>query len=470
MHKRRHRIFLLTFLIALPITIASAQEEVIGIGQYFPDEDPVEVAAQAVLPNTVSCFDYYTFGSVRTDLDTQTISTVSGTDITFSGTISNENPYPIVDGTLYVKILRSRGDSNDGNGPDVVDQFTVKGDIILPAKGSSPISFQWKIPSYALTGQYEIATFFTTSRKFNLLGLSFTDDVVGERVPFRIVGDQAEAVSFEKAKVTIDGKPYLFASFPPRVSKTDPIEVKALVKNTSVQAQDATISWIVYQWDAQLRENVVHEESARVTIPAKSTKEVALTVSDASYPVYLVTGTLRWKDTKSIIGARFVREGIDRTRINFPGITGFPLVAGQENSLFSCLHNSGSSPLASGGSLDLSITDRAGNMIHEYRYDGDISGDMMGVVSKFVPEKSYDYFRLTARLYQDDVFVDEADLVFDCEQIDPTLCSPVAEPEQTNNATRYLMLLMLGVGVLVILFALRRLITRRPNTTQLPPM
>ncbi|MFZ2719502.1 MAG: hypothetical protein WAZ27_01380 [Minisyncoccia bacterium] len=469
MHKRRHRIFLLTFLIALPFVVASAQEEVIGIGQYFPDEVLAEIAADSVPPNTVSCFDYYTFGSVRTDLSAPTVSAVSGTDISFSGTISNDNSYPIVDGALYVKILRSRGGTNDGNGPDVVDQFAVKGDIVLPAKGTLPISFQWKIPSYAVTGEYEIATFFTTSRKFNLLGLSFTDDVVGERVPFQIIGDQEKVVGFDKSGVTIDGKPYLFASFPPRVSKTDPIDVSALVRNTLAQTQEVTILWTVYQWDAQLRENVVHEESVRATIPANSSQKVSLTVQDASYPVYFVTGSLRWKDTKSIIGARFVREGVDRTRINFPGVTAFPLVKGEENTLFSCLHNSGASPLVSGGSLDLTITDREGNLIHEYRYDGDVTGDMMGVASKFVPEKSYDYFRLTARLYQDGAFLDEANLEYDCEQINPGLCNRDMSTE-SDNSLKYLMMLVLGVAALLIIaFVVRRFSMRRQDA-QLPPL
>ncbi|MBI4088460.1 hypothetical protein HY418_03745, partial [Candidatus Kaiserbacteria bacterium] len=318
------QLLLLGALVAQPGLVA-AQTASPASAAVPPQAEPVAPPA-----NTVSCFDYYTFGSVQANLTAPVVSTVSGTAITFSGKLQNNNPYPIVDGALYVKIFKSRGSTNDGNGPDVVDQFLVKGDIVIPANGSAPLSFQWKVPSYAASGDYQLATFFTSSRKFNLLGLSFTDDVVGNTVPFKVVGEARGIVKFDKASVTINDSSYHFAAFPPRVSASEPATLKAKVRNTSGTAQTAVISWVVYQWDAQLRENAVQEETRQVSVPANSSTDVSITVRDTTYPVYLAVGTLKWQDTQSVIGARFVRDGVDRTRINFPGIMSFPLVAGQE--------------------------------------------------------------------------------------------------------------------------------------------
>lgn len=384
---------------------------------------PVGAPPTAAPTNTVSCFDYYTFGSVQANLTAPVTSAVSGTAITFSGTIVNNNPYPIVDGSLYVKIFKSRGSKNDGNGPDVVDQFVAMGDITIPAKGSIPASFAWNVPSYAQSGDYQLATFFTTSRKFNLLGLSFTDDVVGNTVPFRVSGEQKTGVMFSKSGVTVNGSNYFFAAFPPRVSATDPAKVTATIKNTTNQSQQATVSWTVYQWDALLRKNAVQEESHTVTVPAGGSVPASVTVTDTNYPVYLAVGTLTWKDTKSIVGIRFVRDGVDRTRINFPAVTTFPLVKGQETTLFSCLHNSGSSAVVPNGRLELSILDTAGNVIRDYVYTGAVTGAMMGVADTFIPARSYDAFRLEARLYDGDNFIDEAVLDYDCNDIDPSTCT-----------------------------------------------
>ncbi|OGG58378.1 hypothetical protein A2765_05515 [Candidatus Kaiserbacteria bacterium RIFCSPHIGHO2_01_FULL_56_24] len=462
-------LLLLGALVAQPVMVA-AQVVVID-----PDNDAVPTTALAGAPaNTVSCFDYYTFGSVQAKLSSSVGSTVSGTAITFSGQLVNGNPYPIVDGALYVKIFKTRGTTNDGNGPDVVDQFFVKGDIVIPAKSSAPISFQWRVPSYAQSGDYQLATFVTASRKFNLLGLSFTDDVVGNTVPFKVNGEQQGAVRFDKAGVTIENDAYHFASFPPREDGQKPVTLTAKVRNTTDAAQSATVSWVVYQWDAQLRENAVQEESKQVTVPADSSSDVTITVTDSKYPVYLVVGTLKWKDTQSVIGARFVREGVDRTRINFPGVISFPLNAGQENTLFSCLHNSGESPVVTGGKLELALTDASGNLIHQYTYSGDVTGAMMGVAEKFIPQKDYDYFVLDARLYQGDQFIDEAHLVYDCQTIDPSLCKPHVEPTFLDSITgsiRNIAVIVIGVIILIVVLWIYRRISRKPvNTTQLPPM
>lgn len=424
-------------------------------------------------PNTVSCFDYYSFGSVQAKLTASVASTVSGTPITFSGTLENENPYPIVDGVLYVKVFKTRGSSNDGNGPDVVDQFLVKGDIAIPAGGSVPIQFQWRIPSYAQSGEYQLASFFTTSRKFNLLGLSFTDDVVGNTVPFRVSGEQTSGVQFSKAGVTVDGASYFFAAFPPRVDTTAPVTVAANVRNTTNSAQTAVVSWVVYQWDSQLRENAVQEETRQVTVPAGDSVPISITVRDTKYPVYLAVGTLKWQDTQSIIGVRFVREGVDRTRINFPGVTSFPLVAGEQTTLFSCLHNSGASPLVPDGRLVLTLTDSLGDLIHEYTYTGDVTGAMMGVAEAFTPRKTYDYYVLDARLYRGDEFIDEAHLVYDCQAIDPELCGSKAASsffDSIIGSARSIGAVFLLIIVLIGVIMIYRRMNRRSNTTQLPPM
>ncbi len=454
-------------LLLLPVGFVAAQGT-----EAPPAFDPESAVGPASVPppaNTVSCFDYYSFGSVQANLTTPVVSTVSGAPISFSGTLVNNNVYPIVDGDLYVKIFKSRGDTNDGNGPDVVDQFFVKGDIAIPANGSVPISFQWRVPAYAQSGDYRLATFFTTSRKFSLLGLTFTDDVVGNTVPFKVSGEQTSAVKFDKAGVTFNGEPYYFAAFPPRMGASEPVVLKARVRNTTGALQRATLSWVVYQWDALLRENVVQEETKNITIPAGSS-DVSITVRDAKYPVYLVTGTIKWKDTQSIIGARFVREGVDRTRINFPSVMSFPLVRGQPNTLFSCLHNSGSGAVVSGGSLDLTLTDASGNVIHEYRYDGDITGAMMGVASQFTPNKTYDYFTLTARLFQNGEFVDEANFTYDCQEIDPNLCSTEGVGgASVLDSAKSLAVIVLVVIVLILALWIYRRVSHQPNT-DLPPM
>lgn len=442
-------------------------------GDVPPD---AEVSAQHLFENNVpagniSCFDYYTFGSVQAQLVTRSQSAASGTSVHFSGAVENKNAYPVVDGVLFVKVFKKRA-VHDGNGNDVVGEFVAATDMVIPAYGKKEVAFSWVVPAYATSGEYYIATFFTTSRKFNLLGLSFTDDVVGNTVPFSVVGEQESLVGFVKSGATIQGEPYLFTSFAPHTDKVAPVTVSVPVRNTGSTAERARIHWTTYQWDAQLRENVVHESTQDITVPARGTVPVTYTVTDATYPVYVVKGVLSWKDTTSIIGARFVRDDIDRPRINFPSVTSFPLEKGTEVTLFSCLHNTGSAPRVNGGRLDITLSDMDGTVIHEYRYEGDITGSMMGVADVFVPTETYDQFVLDARLYRDGVFVDEAHLVYDCNTIAPGTCIEKKTSSSLFNTGGDMFLRVLGmlggVVLIIVLFMVVRAM-RQTRPAAVPP-
>ena len=387
----------------LPLSFAAAQTQ----SQQPPPLPSISGGAAPTQPNTVNCFDYYHFGSVQVDVTPGVASAVSGVPITFTGKIKNANPYPIVDGSVYVKIFRERGNGEkDFNGPDVVDQFYAADDLTIPANGQSPISINWNIPAYAASGEYKIATFFTVSHKFNLLGLPFTDDVVGNTASFKVSGELKSTVGFKKDAVTVGGEAYHFAAFPPREDAAKPVTVEATLTNPTSESITVPVTWSLYHWSQNDTANFISSKTDQVTIAAGKTAEVSFVVSDANYPVYLLQGVAKWHDSKSIISVRFVREGKDQLRINYPSLTSYPLIQGQEATLFSCLHNAGQSDLVPGGRLELSLLDQSGKVIHSYTYTGDVTGAMMGVADKFTPDKTYGTFTLDAKLYQGQELVD----------------------------------------------------------------
>lgn len=411
---------------------------------------------------TVPCFDYYSFGSVQANLITSVATAVTGTDLYFTGTLSNSNDYPVVDGTLYVKIFKGQDSENDGNGPDVVDQYAALTNLSIPANGTIPVSFTWSIPSNAVTGQYELATFFVTSERFNLHGLSFTDDIVGAAVPFYVDGERADYVAFDKTSVTVDGEKYFFASAPPRVDSRAPIQIKAQVVNDTDHDEGAVISWEVYQWDAQSPANLVETVNpTRVQIPAGESVPVAFAVTDTDFPVYLIVGTLRWKDTTSILNIRVARAGSDTVRINYPSLSAFPLAAGISNNLFSCLHSVGSSDSVGNGELELVLRDRHSEIIHQYSYNGDITSSMLGVASAFIPDSNYDFVELNAKLLRDGEIVDDVTVIYDCEAIDPSSCLGESDNEPITSdpsATRSHIYLFLGLSTIIVLIVMAGLL------------
>ena len=435
----------------LPLSFAAAQTQ---------PPSPLSPGGTApTQPGTVNCFDYYHFGSVQVDVTPSVASAVSGVPITFTGKIKNANPYPVVDGSVYVKIFKQRGSGEkDANGPDVVDQFYAAEGLTVPADGELPININWSIPSYAVSGEYKIATFFTVSRKFNLLGLPFTDDVVGNTASFKVAGELKNGVSFKKDAVTVAGEKYHFAAFPPRTSATDPVTVEATLTNPTGMSVTVPVTWSLYHWSQNDQTNFITAKTEQVTVAAGKTAKVSFVVDDANHPVYLLQGVAKWHDSSSIINVRFVREGKDHLRINYPSLMSYPLIEGQEATLFSCLHNAGESASVPGGRLELSLLDHKGEVIHSYTYTGDVTGAMMGVAEKFTPKKTYGTFTLDAKLYQGDTLVDQSSVTYDCEELDPTACP-------TESADMSTTFIFGGLAAIVVLaglaFAVNRMRSRR---------
>jgi len=395
---------------------------------------------------TVNCFDYYHFGSIQTQFTAQKYDVKQGDTIEFKGPINNQNDYPIVDGLLYIKVFRTRSTTKDANGPDVVDQFIVKDNLTIPAKGSIPVSFSWKVPESLTEGDYRIASFFMVQKKFNLLGLSFTNDVIGNAFNFRVVEKtpNTKNVQFDTAGVTINDKPYFFAAYPPRVESKTPAVVSAKIINSTNKDETVDITWNLYSWDSIHPDNFIRKVSEKVTIKANSSKNVQITINENTEPVYYLVGELKYKDSKSILDIRFVRPENNRLRINFPSVTSFPIQKGVSSTIFSCLYNSGTSDVVENGKLVLELTDSIGKKITDYIYEGAVTGNMMAVKKDFTPKKNYDHFFLTAQLWQGNKLTDQAKFEYDCNKIDPNLCS------KKSNLLLYILLVVVALILIII--------------------
>jgi hypothetical protein len=400
-----------------------------------------------LLPNTVNCFDYYKFGSVQAEFSALIKTAVAGTPITFSGQVHNANSYPIVQGKLIIKIFKaSATGAKDINGPDIVDEFTALTDATIAANGSVPLTFDWKIPAHLESGNYKAVAFFTVADKFNLLGLTFTDDIIGNSANFTVAGSK-EVVRFNKSEVTINGNSYYFAAYPPRISKDIDAVIEVQLVNTTAVAQNISVVWKAYAWDAQGPGNLLSEHTETITVGAKSNAKAKYTISNTEHPVYYVVAEAKYLDTKSIIGMRFVRNGIYKARINFPSVLSYPLVKGGEAKIFSCMHVMSDIPV-NDGRLLLTLKSPGGKTLHSYEYKGVVTGAMMGIADTFIPEKNLNDFTLKAELFQGTTLVDSAEMKYDCKKLDPDNCS--------NAQTTVLIFAALAAIIVIILISIMR--------------
>ncbi len=375
-------------------------------------------------PGAINCFDYYHFGSVQVDVSPTLAATVPGATMGFMGWIKNTNDYPIVAGEVYAKIFFKKTQDDvltHQNGYALIDQFAVKDNLSLAAKGEQELSFTWDVPYAAETGDYQIAFYFASAKRYNLLGLSFTDDVNGNTADFSILGSTDVAVSFDKNAVKLNGNPYAFAAFPPHFTEDEKVKAEVKLTNPKNETILVPVSWKLYAWDG-LREEALRDLSEEVvTLKPKETKILSHLVPAINASVSYLVVEAKDQDMKSLLDIRFVRDGIEETRINFPSITTYPLKEGEEATVFSCAHST-NQPIVKGNILKLTLRDESDQIIHAYRYQGDITGDMMGVQDVFTPGKTYTTFSLTASLERDGQILEAVTQKYRCQDIDKALC------------------------------------------------
>ena len=438
---------------------------------------PVPSLPGGVTSGPLKCFDHYTFGSVQADLVPGIAQTVPGALLTFSGEVKSANPYPLLDGTLYVKIFhRNENTFKEGDGNEVVDQFVVKDKITLPPQGSLPVQYEWKVPINAEGGEYYAAYFFTTANRYNLMGLSFTDDVVGNQAPFSVTApeDSSGVAKLSKISTTLNDRNHHFAAFPLHFAVGDTVTVKTAITNPTKEAKTMPLQWNQYAWDAMNKDNLRFTKTEVVTLKPNETKEVSYEIQVQRESVVYVTAVTQDLEVKSILNIRYVRDGIEETRINFPSVNKFPLAKDQETTLFACAHST-NQPVVPGNILTLTLKDRGGETIHEYRYEGDITGAMAGFGDNFTPTKNINYATLTATLERNGVIVEQVTQTYDCNVIDSGSCLP--EERSAASALDYikthLMTILLGGVVLLLLGAIIALfIKKRRNHIDAsgPPM
>ncbi len=447
------------------ITIAVVLSTFFSSAQVFAQAPTPAPTPAPVTNGPLNCPDYYTLGSVEASFKSTVNQTVPSSLLTFSGEIVNKNAYPLLRGTLFVKIFqKDKSSFSKGDGNPVVDQFVIKEGITLPANGTIPLTYEWNVPENAEGGEYYTAYFFTTENSYNLMGLSYTDDVIGNQSPFSIKRElDASVAKLSKTKTTLNGQDYFFAAPPLHFAAGEMVRVETIISNPSGEEKRLPLQWSQYSWDAMNPENLRHTKTELVTVPANGEVVVSYEVQPQRESVVYITAVTQDKDVKSFLNIRYIRDGIEETRTNFSAITSFPIKKDIETTLFVCAQ-AVNMETVSGNTLTLSLTDRDGNRIHEYRYEGDIDGLMGGYGEKFIPATDLDYVLLTATLERNGVIVEQVKTEYDCKVIDPSSCAQKEmEIPWTFNKTYLLGALLAGLGILVVIITSLFFINRRRN-------
>ncbi|MCA9363643.1 hypothetical protein KC727_00250 [Candidatus Kaiserbacteria bacterium] len=417
----------------------------------------------------VSCFDYYTFGSVQVDVAPYFSRVLAADPVLFGGEVINNNPYPLVDGQIWMKVFK-QAQTDSGlrkeNGEPLVDFVLVKDGITLTAGERMPIEFTWEVPEYAAAGNYTTAFFFTTAHRYNLLGLSFTDDVTGNTASFKVerLDGGYTPVVFDKNDVYLDGVPVSFALPPRHFAKDTAVAARTTLVNDSDEDRLVELTWTTYQWDGILASHQMATETRTVHVAAQSRKDVVYDTPTLDTAVTFIVAEAKEGDAKSLLNIRYVRDGIEETRLNFPSITSYPLTEGQPVDMFSCVHAT-NVDVVRGNTLTLTLADAFGEVLAEHTYDGDITGAMMAVAERYTPTRDHGTVSLTATLKNAGGVLEEITTTYDCAALAPDSCAAdEADGDGSTAGERVIIAALSVLVVLVVLISLIRYVRGRRDT------
>ena len=440
--------FVLSIALLLPPFITFAQE-----GEPMPfipqPGDPTD-EAMVELP---SCFDYYRFGSTPIILGSEMTSVAQGSEMVVTGTITNENAYPLSDVAVHIKVLhRENPGVKSSFGPDVVDWFTVEDNLTLRAGEVRPLSFVWKVPKDAEPGDYQVASFVASHDRFNMLGLSFATDVIGGSHKFKVVGDERGATRFDVTKSTIGGFEHHAAAFSPRMEYSEEgLPLSATLSNTSAAPFTGEVLWKLYAWDSLNEVNLLETKKETVALTQGESVTLPYLVDDNAHSVYYLVGELVPSEegaSKSFISIRFVIDSVTEPRLNFVGVSGYP--TGEDTAVFACAHSTGMAPAENVRVEVAAYSDNLferlidGGAFAKSSYEGTMPGAISAVVAKTAKERSS--FKVEAKLYQDGKLLDEVTVPYSCKEL--------GVPCEKD----WLMLLIAALVIVLLIFGARKLL------------
>ncbi len=389
--------------------------------------------------------------SVRVDLSAEISEVVAGTSIALNGEISNMTNLKISDATMYVKILRTGA---EGDAIDIVDHFVVQENISISPKSSIPISFDWDAPSTVESGNYKVVSYVYINNKFDVGGISNTQALLAGSYDFSILGEEGR-VALDAASLSLNGENYAFNFAPIKVDESGDVLISILAYNTTLEDQNAQITWNVYKNDSKDSKNLIKTINSDATISTGSTYQFELNLNEKEFPVYHIVGELKNRDTKSIVEVRYSILGTGAVQILSSTINKYPLVKREPATVSLCLHNIDGAPVVKDTSISIELKNSKGKVIETQTYNGPITSQSVSVTKTFSSFSNMNSFSIHTKVWNGGKLSDEYVDNYDCKILDPENCK--------QNFFNELWYVLIGVVLIVGLLILKNKIKTNKN-------
>lgn len=380
------------------------------------------------------CFDYYKFGSVDINLHKDYQTYEAGDAIVIQGKIKNNNPYPLIGLDIKGRLVKDIPEPVYLRSEIIVlDELHIAENITIPAYGTYDVLYTHLLPLNAPSGEYQMYLYAVEQDRFNMSGLSFTNDIIASYLTFSVSGDTPDHVYLDQTKIQVGEQEHNVMAFMTRHQKDTQVPITIPLYNPETQDKQMIVTYDLYSWDSANPQNKISTKTENVVVPAQSELLLQYVIEKTELPVYYLSITaepsLKEKDEsvhkeKTISNIRLSVQDASKPRLNFVTTNTYPLKKGEEATMVTCFHNTNHGSDANISKIETKLKDSRGKVLAETLYEGNAPSAISAIAQKFIPRRDMTEYVIESTIYDaNNTIIDTIEKKYTCSEIDPNLCS-----------------------------------------------
>ena len=372
-----------------------------------------------------NCPDCPGFNSVSVFLTSKKDINIAGKKAEFLGDITNSNDYPIVNLDLWVRIFKHNSEGKSF----LVDQFLAKDNLTIQSKEEQKFSFLYSIPVSFPKGKYTATAFLTAAKTYHFQKVGFIDTFTLGVAGFEIQSPGQELVYLDQDQVKVNDEELKIGTSSDgqinQIEENSDVKINFQVVNRRNTREDFKLTYSLYNWDTINPSNLIREETEKITLNHQETKELQYLIPKVSPGAYKLKITAKSGTVQSMLEIPFITKEFKRSKLQFSGISKFPVNQGDKIQMFACFRNVGKGEFE--GTVETTLKDEKNKIVAKDIYTGPITDVLKETKKEIVSSENYGYLTLTAVIKDKNGKVIDKAVTTYGERAKPVFSEPQAE-------------------------------------------
>jgi hypothetical protein len=352
------------------------------------------VLAQTESSQLESCFAYYDYGKIQTNLATEKNSYSRGEIVKIRGTIINNNNFPLVNLVLYAHLKRVNNTTSfNQNGHYLVDRLTLLENLNFLPGETKAINVNFPIPPTYPNGKYQLHYFLFSKNGFHYGGRPFLEEDTAGYSSFEVINNQEPTAYFDIGSLKVNNISHNIREQIYEYNQ-EPLTFNVVLINQT--SSDTPVFISIYSFEDTFETGKIASEQKTIKAGSSNIKYDFIPKDPGAYVVLFQTNS----PLRSILKYRFAVSGNQSTelRMNDLGISNYPADKNKDRA-YVCFH-SPTPQNTPDTKVTLSILDSGKKLLDQKIIQQQFSGDVLAISLPFLKLTDLTDFWIKAEFIQ----------------------------------------------------------------------